>query len=137
VPVAFKPDARALGATRSVTACALDQLGPTPATDSMTVTREGDVGFIGWAADPADGTVPPVVTIELVGPQKYFAAATRLTKRPDVAEVLKAPALIDSGYDAAASFAAVEPGVYDVRVTQVTAWAEVLTCETRRKIKVQ
>ncbi|HVU02428.1 MAG TPA: hypothetical protein VHE30_11780, partial [Polyangiaceae bacterium] len=136
VQVAFKADERKLGEEKGHTACALDTVAGAPATDEITVGRDASLPIVGWAADPA-GTVPPVVTMELVGPHRYFVALQRITKRPDVAEVMKAPALVDSGYDALVSFSAVEPGTYSVHVTQVTSWADVLGCDTRRKIKVQ
>jgi hypothetical protein len=117
--------------------CSLDAVGAAAAAEVTPVSREGTVTLVGWAADGAAGKVPPVVGLELIGEKKkFYAVASRITKRPDVAEAMKVPAFVDSGYDALTSFKDVEPGEYEVHVLQVNAAGNTLTCNTKRKVKV-
>src|SRR6185503_3623115 len=109
-----------MGSPAQLTTCALDHVAEGPAKTVSTVERTYTVRLIGWAADTSTGTVPPVVVIELAGKQTYYVKAVRLTKRPDVAAALKMPALVNSGYDAMASFRVVEPGEYAFNVLQVS-----------------
>lgn len=118
--------------------CAFDGVAGGVAQDITTVKREGTAPFFGWAADATTTAIPPVVIVELVGTgKKFYAAATRATKRPDVAQALSQPALIDSGYDVLASFHDVDPGEYSVQIVQITAAGTGLTCDSRRKLKVE
>ena len=102
----------------------------------MTVNRSTTPNFIGWAEE--EGTVPPVVVVRLVGGKKnYFAPAARISKRPDVATALHAPALVDAGYDLIGVLQDVEPGTYAIHVLQVTAAGNSLECDSRHQLKVE
>jgi hypothetical protein len=118
------------------TPCALDRVGDAPAEAVTTITREKPVLLMGWAAHGATGTSPPVVVVELSGKKRFFAAATRV-KRPGIAAELKTPGLLNSGYDLLASFSAVPPGEYAVRILQVSLAGDAFLCDTEKKIKVQ
>jgi hypothetical protein len=118
--------------------CALDAVDRAPAAQVTAVKREGTVVLVGWAADGAGGMVPPVVGLELIGEtKKFYAIASRVTKRPDVAAAWKVPAFVDSGYDAKTTFEEVEPGDYEVHVFQISASTNALTCNTRRNLTVE
>ena len=109
-----------------------------PASDVTKIDRTEPVKLVGWAAEPSTGTVPPVVIVELSSKGKHFyAPATRITKRADVAAAVKVPAFVDSGYDLLASFKTVTPGEYTVNVLQVDAAGKVHGCDTRRKFKIE
>jgi hypothetical protein len=118
--------------------CSLDAVDRTPAAGVTIVKREGTVVLIGWAADGAGGTVPPVIGLELIGEKKnFYTIASRITKRPDVAAAKKVPAFVDSGYDARTSFEEVDPGTYGVQVFQLDPDARALICNTKRKLEVE
>lgn len=118
-------------------ACSLDSVTPAVFADVTAVARAGTVKLVGWAAESPASPVPKVIFIELIGAKgKLYAAASRLTKRPDVAIALKQPPLVDSGWDLLTSFESVEPGEYSVRVVQVNQAGVAFRCDTRRKIKV-
>jgi hypothetical protein len=139
--------------------CALDVVGKNQAQDMTVIKRGQETVLIGWAADTDTGTVPPVVIMQLAPPSPskpedkkapaskvieykkgekvYFAGATRITKRTDVAEVQKTPAFIDSGYDLLASFKKVPAGEYTVGIAQVTANGQALVCDTTRRLKIE
>jgi hypothetical protein len=137
-PQAFKATVpTAVCATANSADCALDVVAGAPATDVVTVKQDSSPTFVGWAAE-AD-RAPPVVLVELVGPKKkkYFAPASRITKRPDVAAAHNAPGLVDAGYDLIGVLQDVEPATYAVHVVQVTAAGEALECDTRRQLKVE
>lgn len=125
--------------TPSTTAsCALDKVGDVVATDVTPVKRDGTTPLVGWAGDADTSTVPPVILVELVSAtKKFYAPADRITKRPDVAEALKMPALVNAGYDLLTSFKDVDPGEYAVNVLQVNVAGTAITCSTRRKVKVE
>jgi hypothetical protein len=125
------------GSPAPLSPCSLDQVEGVKAGSITSVDRKTAKRLIGWAADGAAGTVPPVVVIELSGKQSYYVKAVRLTKRPDVVVVNKNPALINSGYDTQALFRAVEPGEYAVHVLQVSAAGDAFICDTRKKLKVE
>jgi len=115
--------------------CNLDMIDFKPAADVNTVERDVPISMMGWAAD--DGSVPPIVLVELTGPVRYYSSAIRRTLRPDVAAALKAPTLLHSGYDLSVSFRDVDPGRYGVNVVQVRSTGKSLICETSRKIVVR
>jgi hypothetical protein len=135
--------------------CALDRVASAEAQPVTAVKRDQETMLIGWSADAEGGTVPPVVLVQLSPPEDakaedkkapaskaktekvFSAAATRITKRVDVADALKNPAFVDSGYDLLASFKNVPAGEYTVNVVQVTAAGKALLCDTRRKLKVE
>jgi hypothetical protein len=119
------------------TPCMFDGVVGGVAQDVTTVKREGTTALFGWAADGTTTSIPSVVIVELVGAAKKFYAAATRAKRPDVAIALKQPALIGSGYDLLASFRDVDPGEYGVQIVQITATGGGLTCDTRRKLKVE
>jgi hypothetical protein len=107
-------------------------------TDASIVRRDEVVSLMGWGADAAAGTVPPVIVIEIAGPtKKFYASATRSMKRPDVAVALNAPGLANAGFEMLASFRNVDPGDYLVNIFQVNAAGEALACETHRKLRVE
>jgi hypothetical protein len=132
-----------LCAPAQVASCALDNVGGVAATAVMRVKRLRGTRLIGWAADADSGTIPPVVLIELVsgdvktGEEKFYAPASRTTRRPDRAEAVKALPLVDAGYDLLASFKDVPRGEYAVNVVQVNVSGNVVTCDTQRKLKVE
>jgi hypothetical protein len=110
------------------------------------VNRNDSVRFVGWAADGATSTVPPVIVVELARektektekkPLSLYARARRLSKRPDVAKSLNVPAFVDAGYDVLGTFEAAEPGEYTVNVLQVTEAGNAIACDTRKKLKVE
>jgi len=71
-------------------------------------------------------------------PEKaLFEAAARITKRGDVADTLKNPSFVHSGYDLLSSFKNVPAGEYTVSIVQVTAAGQALVCDTTRKLKVE
>ena len=118
--------------------CAIDAVGPAPAAEVTTVKRDDTAVLVGWAADAARQSVPPVVGLELVGEtKKFYAIASRITKRPDVAAALKVPAFVDAGYDVRTTFEDVDPGEYEVHVFQIDESTSALTCNTRRKLAVE
>ena len=117
--------------------CSLDTIEFAEPVGVVPLKRFVPARFVGWAADGATGTVPPIVFLELDGPSRYHAAAARITPRADVARILKAPALVHSGYDLLALFDAVEPGEYAVHVLQVSASGHASICDTRRRISVE
>src|SRR5262249_29774395 len=120
------------------TPCSLDAIAGAAATDVTTVKRESATMLVGWAVDWATSTVPPVVIIELAGTKKkFYAPAVRATKRPDVVADTKTPAYLRSGWDVLGVFKDVDPGEYAVRVVQINTMGNVLSCDTRRKLKVE
>lgn len=137
VPQPFKAAAPSAACNPvKIAGCALDVVDGAPATDLVTVKRSSSPNLIGWAAEAE--TVPPVVIVELVGPKKkFFAPATRATKRPDVAAANHAPALVDSGYDLIGVLSDVEPGTYAVHLIQVGASGNSTECDSRRQLKVE
>lgn len=124
-------------APKQTQSCSLDTIEFAEPVGVVPLKRFVPARFVGWAADGATGTVPPIVIIELDGAHQYYAAATRLTPRADVARISRAPALVRSGYDLLALFQAVEPGEYAVHVLQVSTAGEALICDTRRRISVE
>jgi hypothetical protein len=121
-----------------VASCALDYVGDVAAADVMRVKRGRDTRLIGWAADADSGTIPPVVLIELVSAEKkFYASASRVTRSAGVAGGVTALPLVDAGYDLLASFKHVAGDEYAVNVVQVNVAGKVLTCDTKRKLKVE
>jgi len=106
VPQAFKAEKpSALCSLGTTHTCAVDVIGGAPATDVTTVKRDTPAVMVGWGADGEALTVPPVVILQLKSAKKsFYAPAVHQTKRPDVADSLKAPALVDSGYDLLGDF---------------------------------
>jgi hypothetical protein len=139
VPQVFKTDKpSALCSPGKTQACALDVIGGVPATEITTVKRDTPTVLVGWVADTDSLTVPPVVIVHLKsGKKSFYAPAVHQTKRQDVADSLKAPALVDAGYDLLGDFKDVDPGTYDVHIVQVGTSGAVLSCETRRSVKVE
>ncbi len=137
VPATFdKTVPAALATMTHIEGCSLDQIGGHSVGPATRVSTDQPLGFTGWAADVKTATVPPVIIVELEGPARYFAPAFRITKRADVAQAFKQPALVDAGYDALLSFAGVAPGTYSVKVDSVTASGAALQCDTQRKLEV-
>jgi hypothetical protein len=141
VPIeqSFHPEALTnLCAPVTSNACALDRVLDAPATEMTTVKRDETAMLTGWAADDVTSSVPPVLLIELAGPKNYYATATPgRTNRPDVAAALKSPDVLRSGYDVLTSFHEVDPGDYALGILQVTASGRSLTCDTRRKLRIE
>lgn len=120
-----------------VESCGLDHVGGVAAADVMIVKRHQDVALVGWAADAESGTIPSVVLIELVsGDKKFYALASRNAKHPGAGDALKLP-LADAGYAMLAAFKDVVGGTYAVNVLQVNVAGKGLTCDTKRKLKVE
>jgi hypothetical protein len=117
--------------------CSIDAVGDQKDQAVSQAKRTGEVRLIGWAADQATKTVPPVAIIELAGPSHWFAPAVRATPRPDVAAALGVPSFGRSGWDLLADFSAVPAGVYDVRIRQVSAAGMPLVCDAKRRIEVK
>jgi hypothetical protein len=117
--------------------CALDQVSGASAADVTEVPRGSEVRLIGWAADTTAKTVPPVVVVQLVGKQKYYAPAVHATLRPDVAESFGAPQLLGSGWDLLTTFSNVAPGTYDVRLLAVASTGDTATCDSKKKLAVK
>jgi hypothetical protein len=126
------------GSPAKTTSCALDRVADSPASDVTTINRNDSVRLVGWAADGATSTVPPVIVVELAREKKksLYLRAHRLSKRPDVATSLGVPAFTDSGYDVLGTLEAAEPGEYTVNVLQVTEGGDAIVCDTRKKLKV-
>lgn len=117
--------------------CSVDRVGDQAPADVSSVSRKAETRLLGWAADQATKTVPPVVVIELDGPKRWFAAAARTLERPDVAQALDAPALVASGWELVADFSGVEPGTYEVRIFEVTSGGFPLVCDPKRHIEIK
>ena len=120
-------------------ACAADKINESEPAALVTVAQASSLSIVGWALDDAAGTVPAEVFVELAsdkGGGPFYAAAARLTKRPDVAKAHGNAAFENSGYDLAADLAGVPLGIYSVRVVQPVA-AGVLTCDTNRKVEIR
>jgi hypothetical protein len=118
-------------------ACFLDVINEGNPAHVPPIGRTVPVHLVGWAVDFATGTVPPVIGVELLGSERFYAPAVRVRSRPDVARVLKVPSFIHSGYDVVASLGAVTPGEYTIDVLQVNVRGIALRCETKRKITVE
>lgn len=119
-------------------ACAADTINESAPAKLVTVSRASLLNIVGWAVDDTAGAVPAEVFVELApdkGGVPFYAAAARLTKRPDVAKAHGNPAFENSGYDLAAPLAAVPTGVYSVRIVQPVA-SGVLTCDTNRRVEI-
>lgn len=126
------------GSPAKVSSCALDLVDDAPIGDVATIKEDENVRLVGWAADGATGSVPPVVVVELARPKKaFYVRARRVTKRPDVATASKVEAFVDSGYDVLSNFQIVEAGEYSVTVLQVNDAGNALACDTRKKLKVE
>jgi len=117
--------------------CAVDRIGDHAASEVSAVARAEQTRLVGWAADAATKTVPPVVVVELAGAKHFFAPAVRATPRPDVAEAMKAPSLLAAGWDLLADFSAVPPGKYDIHILQVSAAAFASVCDPKRQIELK
>jgi hypothetical protein len=118
--------------------CGLDLIDGAGIGDVATVDADQNVRLVGWAADGATGTVPPIVVLELTREKKsLYARARRVTKRPDVAAASKVQAFAESGFDVLGNFQNVPPGEYSVTVLQVNDAGNALVCDTRKRLKVE
>jgi hypothetical protein len=135
---AFRPERpTALCSPEKTTTCNLDAIDDMPTTELTRVTRGEPSTLVGWAANGADRTVPPVVIMELAGDTDFYTPATRATPRPDVAAAQKVPAFLYSGYDVVASFRDVAPGTYSVKILQIGRSGKSLVCTPQRRIMVE
>ena len=119
--------------------CSLDSINSVLATEDNPVTRGGTVLFSGWAVDDKLGAVPVELTIRLSsldGTHNYYASTTSRGQRPDVAQAHNNPAYELSGFELVASLDSLPAGDYWVSMLQASS-ANVLTCETKRKVSLQ
>jgi hypothetical protein len=117
--------------------CSLDKVGLDSAAETTEVSREGDVRLVGWAADTNAKTIPPLVVIQLTGNKKYYAPAVHATPRPDVAQAYGAPNLVGAGWDVLGNFSKVDPGLYEVRILEVSPAGDALVCDPKKKLTVK
>jgi len=121
----------------TTTSCALDAIDGVRTTGIAKINHTAPVRLEGWAADGAAKQVPNIVIVELLGPARLLAPATRSgDRRNDVAEALKADALAMSGYVALTSFRDVKPGEYRVAIRQIDAAGNAMSCDTHQRIVV-
>ncbi len=115
--------------------CTIDKINAQPAAkQTVNVEAGGELRFVGWVSD-ASKRVPDQFTIVLAGPAIYGVTGTAGLSRPDVARVLKAPALENAGFNVLTALATVEAGEYSVSIVQ-TAGAKVVLCPTTTRVAV-
>lgn len=115
--------------------CSIDRIGS--ARDMklpVTVAPGREVVFSGWIAAPGN-VVPGSFRIVLAGPVVLAADATAGAGRPDVARVLKAESLANSGFNARVRLADAPEGEYKVSLATGEA-GSVARCETPVRILV-
>ena len=120
-------------------ACAADKINDSPSGELLKAAKSAKLKITGWAVDDIAVAVPAEVFVELVpvtGTAHFYAAAARLTKRPDVAKAHGKPVFENSGYDLDADLSAVPAGVYSVLVVQPVA-AGVTSCDTKRRVDIR
>ncbi|MBC7988360.1 MAG: hypothetical protein H7Y19_02105 [Luteimonas sp.] len=115
--------------------CSIDKVNTQKSRGQVVnVDAASEVRFVGWVSDAAK-QVPAQFTIVLSGPATYGVAATAGGKRPDVARVMKAKTLENSGFNVLATLGAVTAGEYAVSIIEDTA-GKVAQCVTTTRVVV-
>ena len=122
--------------TRSLpNACSFDAVNDQPPKDA-SISDKARVKLHGWAGNVPAGTSPKQVFVEFEGPSKVYVQATHGIKRPDVADALKKPGLVDTGWVAYADLSDAAAGAYKVRIIQVEVQSG-LVCDSNKSIVIK
>lgn len=115
--------------------CSIDRIGSVRDMKVPVPMAPGrDVVISGWIAAPGN-VVPASFRIVLAGPAVLAADATAGAGRPDVARVLKAESLANSGFNARVRLADAPEGEYTVSLATGDA-GSMARCETPVRIVV-
>jgi hypothetical protein len=121
-------------------ACNIESINHAPfGTETVTVPKTSPLFLAGWAYDeiakqPSKSLY--VVLLDTTGTARYFFAGAPATPRIDVSQYLHLPDLVNAGFEASLSLAAVETGKYHV-VLGVAGTSDFRFCDVGRWISVQ
>ena len=119
--------------------CAVDTINSVAAVAVNAVKKSTNLAIGGWAADDRNGSVPPEVSIELVsadGKERVTGAASRGTKRPDVAKAFNTPVFEGAGFDGVVSIEKAASGRYSIWIVQMSNGVS-LSCDSKRIVEIQ
>ena len=108
-------------ATLSVTKsdCSIDLINGAPITSGSTIDHQSSLDLVGWSAVAKDGIAPDEVYINIYSAKtSLFARAQTLMNRADVAQALRKPSLLRSGFQLLGG--PVPPDTYSLDILQVT-----------------
>jgi hypothetical protein len=119
--------------------CSIDvvnnaMLGSAP---EVTVNRTDGFSADGWAFDEKSGSVPAVVTLQLVqGEERYYAQLNRHGGRDDLSKAFGKPEFANAGYFASVEVASLPAGQYAIFVVQ-KGDGKNMVCSTNRKLNLK
>ena len=117
--------------------CNMDMIGATAGQAEAVLTRDHPSRLAGWVGDPATGSPPGDAHVYLLGRQGILAIPAHVgVRRDDVAAVMRAGNLADSGFIALIRPGDVPTGDYGVAIGFADA-AGKATCRTGYRIKVE
>lgn len=116
-------------------ACALDIVNDQSPKDA-SIPDKAKIKLFGWAGNVPAGTSPKQIFVEFEGPSKVYVQAVHGIKRPDVADALKKPGLVDTGWVAYADLSEMAAGTYKVRIIQVEGQSG-LVCDSKHSIAIK
>ena len=129
----------ALQALPNQAACSVEAVVALPAgslqpavNNTYTAALNGDIKFIGFAADVDKGEPLARFTLLLAGRQVFGVQAASGLERPDVGEYFKKPGLLKSGFQADISLKGVPAGEYLIMLRADDG----PVCPTHQKLKV-
>lgn len=116
--------------------CAIDTINQPQKGEVVTIKRADGMTVDGWAFDDKQGTVPPVVVLQLAqGESRYHALLKRHGGRDDLTKAFGKTEYADAGYGSVLNIASLPVGQFDVLVIQKGVDKN-LVCSTYRKLVV-
>ena len=107
--------------------------------EPFTATSGAELEVVGWAADPANASVPERAWVQLSAintPHGMIAALPRNVDRPDVASALGDPRYAKAGFSVKVSTRNFPPGDYILSVLQQVG-PDVMVCALRPRVTLR
>ncbi len=107
--------------------------------EPFTATSGAELEVVGWAADPANASVPDRAWVQLSAintPHGMIAALPRNVDRPDVARALGDPRYAKAGFSVKVSTRNFPPGDYILSVLQQVG-PDVMVCALRPRVTLR
>jgi len=120
--------------------CTVDRVNDSLAAAVNKVSVGSSLNMDGWAVDDKAVSVPKIVMVQLTSVRdnaKFYALASRGTKRPDVAQALNNSVYEDAGFDLKdTALSNVPAGRYETSIIQISGNTAVV-CDSGRKLDIE